>query len=396
MPAAGNKNKGKARETRRSGSRNTTPNSGSAVVNVPAGYLQTDISQLVVPPSIQYSEVIEKLNGAGQIPDVKALESLLENFQTLIELADTRGNVSNMVMRELSQKRKDLEREMIEREAGERLKVKVEVEDEEGVRASKGGKLKKKKDKTTAKEDRPLAHGAHAMARQDGSESMSRSSSHDMPEQCVTVANSNLATPSKHKTLMLTQQTTTHSHTLSYCAYLLTMELTVPQKRKDASEATSPPPKKAKNAPSGESSPLPQAVSPAGAKTREVPSAAESPESEDYEDHQPEPAPEVPQYHVFGPDPLRFPDPTVYHIREVTPGMTDEEKKEIFSVADFPRDDLLHMMAGPPPDKDFSNTKPANQVSANTFATYIDSYVRPLTEEDINFLKEKVGETMTM
>lgn len=70
--------------------------------------------------------------------------------------------------------------------------------------------------------------------------------------------------------------------------------------------------------------------------------------------------------------------------------MTDDEKKEIYCVARFPKSDLSHMMAGVPPDKDFSNAKPANQVSANTFLTYVDPYVRPLMEEDIAFLKEKV------
>ena len=48
-------------------------------------------------------------------------------------------------------------------------------------------------------------------------------------------------------------------------------------------------------------------------------------------------------------------------------------------------------MAGIPPDKDFSNAKPTNQVSANTFLAYIEPFVRPLTEEDMAFLKEKVG-----
>lgn len=71
--------------------------------------------------------------------------------------------------------------------------------------------------------------------------------------------------------------------------------------------------------------------------------------------------------------------------------MSDEEKKEIYCVARFPPSDLSHLMAGVPPDKDFSNAKPSNQVSANTFATYIEPYVRPLTEEDIAFLKEKVS-----
>ncbi|KAL1954607.1 hypothetical protein VTO42DRAFT_902 [Malbranchea cinnamomea] len=339
-PALGNKNKGKGREARRSGSRNTTPSSGLTAIAAPTisiGYLDTDISQLLIPTATQYSEVLEKLSGSGQIPDVKTLESLTETLNTLGELADTRGNVCNGVIRELSQKRKELEREMIEREAGERLKVKVEMEDVEGMYASKGGKLKKKKDKTS-REERPLAHGAHALTRQDGSD--------------------------------------------------------VPQKRKDTSDAASPPAKKLKNLPSGDSSlSSPSATSPLAAESADQQSAAGSLDSDSSDSRQPEPAQEVPQYYVFGPNPLTFPDPTIYHIREVTPNMTDEEKKEIYGVASFPKDDLLHMMPGTPPDKDFSNSKPANQVSANTFASYIEPYVRPLTEEDINFLKEKGDRT---
>lgn len=119
--------------------------------------------------------------------------------------------------------------------------------------------------------------------------------------------------------------------------------------------------------------------------------SADSPASDQSSDsHQPEPAPTVPHYQVFGPDPLKFDDPTIYHIRDVTSDMSDEEKKEIYCVVDFPKSDLRHLMAGTPPDKDFSNTKPTNQVSANTFATYAEPFVRPLTEEDIAFLKEKV------
>jgi hypothetical protein len=95
---------------------------------------------------------------------------------------------------------------------------------------------------------------------------------------------------------------------------------------------------------------------------------------------------------VFGDNPLKFDDPTIYNIREVLPGMTDDEKKEIYSVAHFPKTDLAHMAAGVAPDKDFSNAKPSNQVSANTFQTYIEPYVRPLTEEDIAWLKERVSQ----
>lgn len=72
-------------------------------------------------------------------------------------------------------------------------------------------------------------------------------------------------------------------------------------------------------------------------------------------------------------------------------GMTEEEKKDIYGVARFPSVDLRDLMAGTPPNKDFSNTKPTSQVSANTFLAYIEPFVRPLTEEDIAFLKEKVG-----
>ncbi|OAP58716.1 hypothetical protein AYL99_07806 [Fonsecaea erecta] len=101
--------------------------------------------------------------------------------------------------------------------------------------------------------------------------------------------------------------------------------------------------------------------------------------------------PPVPQQGFF-PDPLA-PDPVVYHIREVTPGMSDEEKKEIYSVTAYPTKDLSDQVAGTPPDKDFSNAKPTNQVAANTFLTYVEPYVRPLTEEDIAWLRERGDRT---
>lgn len=133
-------------------------------------------------------------------------------------------------------------------------------------------------------------------------------------------------------------------------------------------------------------------LSPNGAATgTDGPAAPGSPGSESSESsHQPEPQPAVPQVQVFGDNPLKFDDPTIYHIRGVHPDMTDDEKKEIYSVARFPRTDLSHMMAGIPPDKDFSNAKPSNQVSANTFQAFIEPYVRPLTEEDIAWLRERV------
>lgn len=71
--------------------------------------------------------------------------------------------------------------------------------------------------------------------------------------------------------------------------------------------------------------------------------------------------------------------------------MTDEEKKKIYSVAAFPTRDISDEIAGTPPDKDFSNAKPTNQIAASTFLTYAEPYLRQLTEEDIAFLRERVS-----
>lgn len=71
--------------------------------------------------------------------------------------------------------------------------------------------------------------------------------------------------------------------------------------------------------------------------------------------------------------------------------MTEEEKKEIYCVSQYPHDDLSNLIAGTPPDKDFSNAKPSNQVNANTFAAHVEPFLRPLTEEDMAFLKERVS-----
>jgi transcriptional adapter 3 len=69
--------------------------------------------------------------------------------------------------------------------------------------------------------------------------------------------------------------------------------------------------------------------------------------------------------------------------------MSVEERKEIYCVAEFPPTDLRDKIAGLPPEKDFSNAKPASQVNATVFANYVEPYIRPLTEEDVAFLKER-------
>lgn len=102
---------------------------------------------------------------------------------------------------------------------------------------------------------------------------------------------------------------------------------------------------------------------------------------------------EMPQHQTFGEDPSTFPDPTIYEIRETHPGMSEEEKKEIYSVAVYPHSDLSDLIAGDPPDKDFSNAKPSSQINFTTFASYIEPYFRPFSEEDLGFLRERGDRT---
>lgn len=162
----------------------------------------------------------------------------------------------------------------------------------------------------------------------------------------------------------------------------------------EAEPSISPPKSKVEAVSSSSLSETSQPPSPTTAPLTQEPDsqhATPSPSSSSLDSHQPPPAASVAQYQTFGPDPTTFDDPTIYHIRDVTPDMTDEEKKEIYSVAQFPHDDLSHLIAGTPPDKDFSNAKPTNQVNANTFLAYIEPYLRPLTEEDMAFLRERVS-----
>lgn len=112
-------------------------------------------------------------------------------------------------------------------------------------------------------------------------------------------------------------------------------------------------------------------------------------DDESMDEHQPLPTRILVDPPTFGDDPTTFDDPTVYEIRKMQPGMSEEEIREIASVADFPHNDLTDLIAGFPPDKDFSSAKPANQVQATTFATYIEAYLRPYTEEDGAFLRER-------
>lgn len=106
---------------------------------------------------------------------------------------------------------------------------------------------------------------------------------------------------------------------------------------------------------------------------------------EEEEEEQPAPAPQVIIYEEL------VDDPSAYEIGAVTLKTTVEEKKKIFSVANYPQIDITDLLPGDAPDEDFSRAKPTNQVAMNSFLTYVEPYFRPFTEEDLAFLRERVS-----
>ena len=181
MPPLVGKSKSKGRDGRQSRSRNTTPSSSVSAPAVPShtAFLDILIGNLMVPTNISYDDILERHGGAGGIPDPSHLNTMVKDLKQLSELASARSDTCNSGMRALSQKRKEALDEEIQREQDARareveeaealttLKKEVEEEDDE-IRGRKGGKVKKKKERSSVREERPLNHGAHGLARQDG------------------------------------------------------------------------------------------------------------------------------------------------------------------------------------------------------------------------------------
>lgn len=64
--------------------------------------------------------------------------------------------------------------------------------------------------------------------------------------------------------------------------------------------------------------------------------------------------------------------------------------KKKYGVASYPENDLKDLLPGEIPDTDFSKTKaPSNQVQFTTYQSYIESFFRPFSNDDIAFANEK-------
>jgi transcriptional adapter 3 len=170
-PGPGQKGTGKkGRDVRQSRSRNTTPSLIGARGSLPPNESgETAWLELPIQPLRASDDSIE--NYSPSIPGSKDLEGLLERLQKLVNVAESRGSVCDRGMRQLAQQRKDrqeeIESERRDEERRERLKRDAADEEERG--RNKANKVKKRKDASRARDERPLTHGAHGLAPQDGS-----------------------------------------------------------------------------------------------------------------------------------------------------------------------------------------------------------------------------------
>ncbi len=100
---------------------------------------------------------------SSTIPPASVINAMIESVNRLLEIAEARGIACDRGMRELSKQRKD----QVEIEARE-FEGRERALSDEMRRNGSSGKIKKKSGKRD-EEERPLTHGAHGLAPQDGS-----------------------------------------------------------------------------------------------------------------------------------------------------------------------------------------------------------------------------------
>ncbi|KIW11080.1 hypothetical protein PV08_10379 [Exophiala spinifera] len=334
MPALGSasKSKGKKADSRRSRSRNTTPSSVLSSGTATAGpattpLLELETAKLLVPSRPNYGEIVDYLETHGTKFEPKSLNDLIDQLKHLSDAAEKRAESCEKAIRLIHEQKKEVESDHQERERQAEQARRAKARKEE-AQSSKNLKVKKRKDRPETDDNVEIKHEDEPT---------------NKVKMRVTSTPGPTDSPSPSKKTKLSPGTSSLSEVA------------------DSPDATA----------AEHASPSKTDVSMSDAEENRVIHSQ----------------PPVPQQGFF-PDPLA-PDPVIYHIREITPDMSDAEKKEIYGVTSFPTKDLKDEIAGVPPDKDFSNAKPTNQISANTFLTFVEPYVRPLTEEDMAFLRER-------
>lgn len=169
-PLPSQKGTGKKGRERQSRSRNTTP---SLVGSSSSHQTETGLTPYLELP-VQHFQTDDEFfeNYGSSIPSSKELEALLDRLTKLVDIVEQRGAVCDRGMRTVVGLRKDrleeIESERRDEERKERLRKDAADEEERG-RNKKASKMKKRKDASIAREERPLTHGAHGLAAQDGS-----------------------------------------------------------------------------------------------------------------------------------------------------------------------------------------------------------------------------------
>lgn len=166
------KGKDAARQSR---SRNSTPSLAGASVGASSeqgdstsagNYLDLAIHPFRSMAADEFPELLE-----SGVPSSKALDSLLGRLLSLISTIEHRETICDKGMRKLSSIRKDRveEVEQYRREQERQDRLKREHVDDIDLSRIKVSKNKKAKDASKSREERPLTHGAHQVAPQDGS-----------------------------------------------------------------------------------------------------------------------------------------------------------------------------------------------------------------------------------
>lgn len=358
MPPGSQKGTGgkKGSGVMRQRSRNTTPSSVPATASLPpietydTEYLELRIERF---RALTHDDVVDPGVSNAMMPDAKSLDGMVARLQRLANTIELRSNFYDKGMRSLASARKNRVDEVDDT---------ARTDDEE--REKKPRKKRKAPDSLAPQDTRP---GELSFSNID-------STLFSDPE----LRNSHLAADLAHD-----------SPSANYPLFSL------PERSSPLREST-----KSRKHDRGESassslSPPAQASPTAMDVDEKKKPEEDGDEEESSSDEESRPARSaVPPSHTFGDDFSTFPDPTVYEIRPVTPGMSEEEIKEIYCVAKYPKSDLSELLPGNPPDKDFSNSKPANQISFSTFSSYIEPYFRPFSEEDLAFLRER-GDRVT-
>ncbi|KAK0618402.1 histone acetyltransferases subunit 3-domain-containing protein [Bombardia bombarda] len=379
---------GAMRRDQQQRSRNTTPSAVPAAASLPSiDTVETETLELRfdVFRNLTFEDLVDPAASNTVTPDSKSLDGLLARLQRLGEVIDKRGTCCDRGMRLLAQNRRLRIDEMAAERGREEERRQKEADDEERER-----KANKKKRKAT---DSLTAQGSNI-----GRYTLSlvQFCPFCAPVGLVPVPRQNRRQPSR-QALRIRSLAFEWNKVLTYLSSLVPIAQPHNHVQNAASEPCGKPRKLSRDNDSASSSLSP--VAPRTPSNMDVDDKTKAEDNDDgdsssSDDDGRPPPPARPQANTFGEDPSVFPDPTVYEILPVSSGMTEDEIKQIYSVTSYPKSDLADLIAGDPPDKDFSSAKPSNQINFSTFSTYVDPYFRPFTEEDLAFLRER-GDRIT-